>query len=379
MKILYVAFDINIHAINSSGVYKKIKGQRDAFKELGNTCELLIINNTEYLYINERNEEKIEILRDFTSLSGYYSGSYDFLYLRMGLGHKGFNEFIKRCSKNSIMAMEIPTYPFTKEMIQVAKSKWRKGEVRNSFSTIFATLLYRFVYFPKAMRRIDLLITISVPVKYKKNANICINNGIPSRSIEINYETKRHNDLEIRAVIVANLSIWHGVDRAIKGLEDYYSSSGRKKIFIDIVGDGEQKGELIRLTNDLSLQQYVLFHGRKEGKELQKIYRESDFAIGALAFHRTKCLHSSTLKSREYCINGIPMVLGETEEMYGFKNGIYSVACNEENLNFASILEWYESLDIDEVSDSLKNFAIHKLTWKNEMKKVIDKVQEMNV
>lgn len=380
-KSLYIAFDLSVRDYKSSGVYKKIKGQQNAFEKLGYPCDLLFINDNQ-IYYDVDGVGKTHICDDITylSLCKGLSINYDFVYIRMGLGYKRFQLMLDTLKNTDIKTiMEIPTYPFTTEMIAVAKSKWKQREYKKSLSTVFATLLFKLLYFPNALSKIDLCVTISNPIKLKQNNCININNGIDIDNIEMIKNRNNEEFKEIHALIVANLSVWHGVDLVIRSMANFYRNSENEIVLIlDIVGDGEQKKYLVDLVHTLNLEKYVKFHGKKFGIELKEKYEKSNFAIGSLALYRINCKHSSTLKSREYCIQGIPFVVSDIDEMYGLKDGIFVIQSNGSNLNFDDIISWYNSLDLPATAEYMKNFAQKNFSWESEMKKVIDRLNFIN-
>ena len=56
----------------------------------------------------------------------------------------------------------------------------------------------------------------------------------------------RKKDGTIVLLAVATLAKWHGYERVIKGLYNYYADGGERNIIFNIVGNGEQNPILQR-------------------------------------------------------------------------------------------------------------------------------------
>jgi hypothetical protein len=54
----------------------------------------------------------------------------------------------------------------------------------------------------------------------------------------------------------------------------------------------------------------LCYHGGMYGEDLLSLYRQMDFGIGSLAFHRLSMSEGSVLKTREYAANGLPIIAG---------------------------------------------------------------------
>ena len=108
---------------------------------------------------------------------------------------------------------------------------------------------------------------------------------------------------------MANLSFWHGYDRMIKGLYNYYQNNNNFPVFLKFIGDGPEKQKLMFLVEKLKLQQYVSFKGKVDGKELDVHFDGMHIGIDVLGMFRRGFNESSSLKAREYCARGIPLFL----------------------------------------------------------------------
>lgn len=94
---------------------------------------------------------------------------------------------------------------------------------------------------------------------------------------------------------------WHGVDKI------FALASRLPRSTFHIVGMTAEAfpGSLIPDN--------VVMHGEKRGATLTDIYRLSDVGIGSLALHRINLEEACPLKTREYLMYGLPVVIGYTE------------------------------------------------------------------
>ncbi len=137
------------------------------------------------------------------------------------------------------MLVEFATYPYRKEGLSKL------------------ALLSDYLFSLCLSSVIDYIVTFSDFDKIYRVQTIRIQNGIEFDNM--NYARNIHGDSSINLLGVANLSIWHGYDRIIKGLKRYYSGNSRTKVHFHIVGEGLESDNLKRLTYDYELQDYVFF------------------------------------------------------------------------------------------------------------------------
>ena len=143
---------------------------------------------------------------------------------------------------------------------------------------------------------------------------------------------------------VAEVHYWHGYDRLIHGLGEYYRQYHDKEIYFHIVG-GVWKSEMYHsqhapgfheLITHYHIEKQVIFHGQKMGKELDELFDLADFAIGSLARHR------------------MPYIL--------------KAPADESAIDITKIIRFCSTLDIP--PKQIRN-SIYHLSWKNQMEKVI--------
>jgi glycosyltransferase involved in cell wall biosynthesis len=286
----------------------------------------------------------------------------DVLYYRLSLPTRKLMNIMK--NKKLVKVVEIPTYPYEKEY----KVSNRKFEylffVKNGYKKIFD------------------LADIVVAVSGEKNPNvdekfILINNGIQLDDVKIKKEKKKNY---LNLLSIAHMGFWHGYDRIIKGLYEYYKTNPEKEIYYHCVGEGSDLENLKTLVRKLSLEKYVIFHGTKTGEDLDKVIDECDIALGSLGFHRTGLTGGSPLKAREYCARGIPFVIAYEDwdfpETFPF---VYRIPKDDTPVDVSQVIKWYENLikEHPNYSMDMRRYAEENLSWDAKMKPVIEKIKEL--
>lgn len=370
-KILYIN-TISTDEKVDKGVKIKIDGQIEALKKANYKVDYLERKEKEGEYWFELNGKRLkntEFKRDgIKQIIEYFKypvlknlkielnkQKYDLIYFRRFVLTFGSLNFIKVLkSKNKFW--EIPTYPYDKE------EKKYKGKILNFLEKI---------YFRKKLKKeINKVITYSEDLKIFNIDCINISNGINLEKIE-QIEKKIHTGINF--ISVSNCSFWHGIDRFLYSLLHYKKNGGKEKIKFHIVGEGKETYKLKKIVEEnIKLQEMVRFHGVKFGEELDEIYNNSDIAVGSLGRFRSGLNIMKTLKNREYCAKGLPMIYSETDLDFEGQNFVYKISHDESLVDIAEIIEWYKNLKVS--SNEIREYS-KKFSWNIQMKKVLDEVK----
>ena len=166
-------------------------------------------------------------------------------------------------------------------------------------------------------------------------------------------------------------SFWHGIDRFICGLHEHnahYANS--TKIVLHIVGDGPELPHLKDLTNNLGLNENVIFHGFKSGKELDEMFDLCHIALDALAGFRKGLTETSSLKSREYCARGISFIASSKDA--DFPDGweyVQKIPGDESSIDMNLVIDFANRVMADhEHTQKMHKYAEEHLDWMAKMK-----------
>ena len=254
--------------------------------------------------------------------------------------------------------LELPTYPYDLEI--------KKDNIFTKLDKKYRLNLYKYV---------DRIVTYSDDEEIFGIKTIKISNGIDIEKISIASKLKFNNN-EINFISVAQIAFWHGIDRFILSMAEYYKNNPKEIIKFHIVGDGDKKiinnlKEIVRVNK---LEEYVIFYGYKSGQKLDEIYSKSDIGVGGLAAFKQGLISGSALKNREYCAKGLPFIISYIDKGFNNQKFVYQVSNDESLFDLNKIIDWYKNLKM--TSQSIRKYAEDNLTWDKQMKKVIDYILE---
>lgn len=368
MKILFLIF----HGFDpSNGISKKISYQLEAFRYNGNETHICYMDETrsirrivdDQVIIDYGNGKRGKILKriEFASIVDYaIHTKIGFVYIRSNHNANPFTiNMVKRMKKAGMkVVMEIPTYPYDQEYFN--KSMRRQ---------LIQDRLFRH----QLAKNLDAIVTFAEEDFIFGQQTIKISNGIDFDSVRQKKDSL-HPMNELHLIGVAEIHRWHGFDRIIKGLADYYSKPQQLKVYFHLVGyffSSVEEEEITNIIKKNHLEPYIILYGKKHGQELDEIFDRCDFGIGSLGRHRVGISDIKTLKNREYAARGIPFVYSETDSDFDKQPYVLKMPADESAINIEYIVHFYQQLTItpQEIRQSIKS-----LSWKNQMKKVIDAI-----
>lgn len=366
MKALFLIF----HGFNpANGISKKIHYQVHAFNE----CSL----DMELCYLYEEQGEKIRMIDkkvlcnygrgiigkirkriDFSPIIEYTINQHiEFVYIRSNHNANPFTiHMVRKMRKAGVkVVMEIPTYPYDQEY---------KNPKKLIVDKLFRNAL---------ARQLCAIITFSDYEKIFNIPTIRISNGIDFSQIVLK---RRKNDTshELHLIGVAEIHYWHGFDRLIKGLINYYKENPEYKVYFHIVGEffgDREKNDILPFIQNQQIEKYVILHGAKHGDELDTLFEKSDMAIGSLARHRSGITNIKTLKNREYAARGLAFIYSEIDSDFENKQYILKVPADESPINIPKVIEFFKQMQL--TPDEIRN-SICSLSWKEQMGKVLRKI-----
>lgn len=367
MKVAIVA-NCDILSKNNLGIFKKMYGQAKAF--LSYNMEVDFFYNKSYMLLKENiNSKIIKKITPKSSEDKYLKiitliekNEYDIVYVRYTLSDYYFINFlynIKLINKNTKVIIDFPTYPYDNEI--------KFDEEILNIDICFRKLLYKYVDFAICYNDVEKIFNIPA---YN------IGNGVDVSNIKLKNSKKIYDKKEINLISVANISFWHGYDRLIKGMIDYYSEKIQEyEINFYIVGIGNELASLTSLVEENNLNKHVRFVGAKNGKELDDLFDVCQIAIGSLGMYRKALNDGADLKSREYCSRGIPFIFGYEDKDFSenFKYAL-KVTNDSSNINIKDIIKFYKSLENNNISEEMRKYAEDNLTWNKKMKIILKKI-----
>lgn len=370
MKILYI-FPNKDTETAGSGEIKKAKMQRKLFEENGIDCEIQMLR-----FATKKNRIYEKILRRFPLYHVYSTEaceeicnkidvSVQAIYIRkekiLDISIIGMLKKISERNSPPKVILEIPTYPYDKEFSRF----------------VDFPILLRDRYLRKKFKHyVNRIVVCANETNVFGVPCIQIDNGIDCAAIHVRKVEIAKTDV-VRLVGVASVGFWHGYDRVIRGLGEYYKSKPNKKVEFHIVGDGTVVKELKKLCCELKVEQYVFFHGWMHGKELDDMFDQCDIGVGSLGMYRIGLENGNTLKLREYVARGIPFFYGYTDKLIESCVHDYTmrVPNNDSPVDIPTIISFYEKMQakgFDKIAIEMRKLAEEHLSWAKQMKPVVD-------
>lgn len=370
MKVLYIT---TLYLEKSNGISKKILAQVEALRN--NKLDTILCHyarkgNTRYWAINEKPLEKLGnkpqiVLRKITNtyynpiLSYIKENNISFIYLRYNHNASPiFNSFLKKIKQLGVrIILEIPTYPYDGEY--------------NTCNLRYKLHARIERHYRKSLHKyIDRIVTFSNDNEIFDIPTLRISNAINLANIPLRADKPQHE--YIRFTGVANLNFWHGYDRLIEGMREYYAKAPAIKVLFDIVGDGVIKDELEKLSKRYNLTPYIKFYGLLSGSELDDIFKDTDVCVGCLACHRKDIKEVKSLKNIEYAARGIPFIYSENNDDFDKQSYIIKATPDETPINIHKVIENLST--IEHTPKEIRNTILH-LSWDTQMQNIADYIK----
>ncbi len=367
-KVLYIT---TVDISSDSGVRKKIYGQIRVMRESGLEVALIAPHKDNIVVVEggARDEERRGVvtsyrntgpLRFFNLTRSLYKSAYevahkdkyDAVFIRYSLAERCLIKMSRELKEEGIkIFIEIPSYPYD---LEYENKQWYKK---------FGLYLDK-IYRKKLKDCVDIIFSPGPQEDtiYGVKA-VSFNNGVNTEDIEErDYSGKKEGAL--RFIGVANLNSWHGYDRVIRGIANYYKDKDDIDFIFNIVGEGIELSNLKDLVEELELQDRVIFHGFKSGKELDEVYNNSDVAISSIGLYRIGEAPKLVLKAREACLKGIPFVAVKGDPVFDEDfDYVYFVKDEGTPLQVEEVYNWFVDLDSEEYLEEMNKFAKENLDW----------------
>ena len=288
----------------------------------------------------------------------------------------------KRLHKAGVRSvMEVPTYPYDQEFT---------GYDWNQRLRLFIDQRFR----RQLAAQMEAIVTFSDEEEIFGQRTIRISNGVDldaiplvahapslnSQPSTLNSQPSTLNSNEVHLIAVAEVHTWHGFDRLIHGLGEYYrkyNGQPPRRVIFHIVGDvwpeemnGSQRSPgFMPYIKEYGIEQQVVFHGKLFGKELDEVFNLSVFAVGSLGRHRSGITIIKTLKNREYASRGLPFIYSEQDSDFDHQPYVLKAPADESAIDIEQILSF---LDRQQMTPQQIRHTVEHLSWQRQMQIVIE-------
>lgn len=383
MKKIFFLSNIYLDDI-SVGITKKVLAQIDAFNSNSINVEffsgyvndgVVIYNSNQEIVYKEKfrfNNKlyikafKNQILKKATyNFLKLHKDDIDGVYMRYIYFDYKYYKILKLMKKNNkFTIIEAHTYP-------IKPTHWL------SLKTI--VYLNDLIYTKFIRKKIDLVVAICDVKNIWGRKTINIDNAIGKGQI-IPKKKKEKSNSQINIISVSTEYNYHGYDRVVSGLFDYYKTKQESdpNIFINFVGTYLQS--TISLVDKYNLGKYIKFVGRKTGNELDILYDWADIGLGDLGRHRVGAFSGSCLKTKEYFGKGLPFITSLVEPTYSkdYKY-VLQIEADDSPVNFYKVVEFYNICYSDsKLVNNMSTYALEHFTWDKQLLPVFEFIKEFN-
>lgn len=349
-----------------SGVERKVRAQHKALQNYLD-CELVVLEPVKYAgNIIEKLRRRLPGTAAWRKWE--YRGEFDdadLLYIRQVYHDASFVRYLKairRSAPKIKIIYEIPTYPYdTETHLSLSRAPFQIKERRNRL---------------RAAKYIDRIVTFYGQDEIWGVPCLKLINGYDFSQVQLPQRTLPENAVHILSVSAT--AFWHGYDRFIEGLHQYYANGGTENIVYHLVGNILPEHQT--LVENYGLQDHVIFYGRMSGAALHEVYQKCLVGIDILGGHRKDYPVSSTLKSREYGAWGLPLItsspVDHLPQDYPYQLLVPyddSPVCVQDVLDFYHRI--YDGKAPDQVASAIRTFSQERCDMDVTMKPVAQWLQ----
>ena len=368
MKILFMVY----HVLEShSGISKKIISQVEGLRSDGaevHLCSLekrpdgskaRVIDGVPVKEFGAGLKAKLNKRISYSDITEYVrSEAVGLVYIRYDINSDPFTVRFVRQLKNAgaRVYVEIPTWPYDGEF---------KGQGMALKTQLFIDKLFRRRFFG----HVDRVVTFSEAKDIFGRPAINISNGIDFEKVPLS-ETAPF-DGGLRILSVANIHLWHGLDRLIRGMGECPEVPAE----LHIVGDGlpEIIESYAALARGYGMEKRVKILGPMYGEALDREFDWANIAAGSLGRHRSGISSIKTLKNREYAARGLAFFYSEDDSDFDARPYVYKVPSDESPVDVGAVFGFLENLSVSALD--IRN-SISDLSWKNQMHKTLEDYEQ---
>ena len=353
-KILYVAVNDGL------GVENKIKGFCKAAEGEGYVVEIIVkacsrLHERRLLMQNLlTTDAKYIVLRSMSSYSLF------FLAYMMKARMQG---------KTIIVDQPSPMWNYAKELNNYPRSYfWKLSKKTFTYigGPLFFLLSNRIVQYADESAWFKM---------FCRDKTLLTGNGIDVDRIVLR-QKKYPNGCDKLALVgvAACLWNWHGYDRVIRAMGEWKRENRKPIVTFDIVGndmvpDGH---DLKELAMKEGVGDMVRFHGFQSSEFLEDLYSRSTLAVASLGLFRKGLSTSSVLKTREYCLAGIPFIATGYDPDFPSEIPFRFEVSNDDSIDDILMVFKCYCEKSDSFSDEvIRQYAIDHLSYKKKFKEIM--------
>ena len=393
-KLLYVS-NVDLEGGLIPGVVEKIKGQCAAFDRNNTETAVLYPGKGGEITIAHTDGSKrsykgardtglqqgfLNKLKQHLSLAWYGSLNfdhcaedilaygYDAIYLRFYLPGKDLIHFLKKVRQKSpgtLILLEYPTLNVG-PLMKTDKARW-------------ISYLINKPRIKRMNAAADFIITLTKDKVLFDKPAVFMPNGFEFSAIKV-LGPVQPPDPVVLIGVASDCAHYHGYDKIIKGLGEYYRNNPEQHVEFRIISSliGHNMAALRKLAEEEHVQDRVLFCGTRTKAELAGEYQQSHIGIGTLALHRIGLMDNYSLKHREYAAFGLPFIMSLGDDAFEDSPFVFTVERDEAPVDIKRLLDFYQGIVRKDHNypEKFRSSMQQKLSWDTQMQQVFSVIHK---
>lgn len=392
-KVLYIS-NVDLGGTLIPGVVEKIRGQVAAFGRNGFSADVLYPGGSSEIVIEKTSGEWkkypgaremkvqhgiVNKLRQHLTLAWFGPMNFDkccdeiirenyhAIYLRFFIPGLDLVRFLKRVKKESpgtIILLEYPTLNVG-PLMKTDKARW-------------ISYLINKRRIGKMNKAANFIITLTKDKELFGKPAVFMPNGFDFKDTDVSEPKSGERELVLLGV-ASDCAHYHGYDKIIKGLGDYYRKGNELPVYFRIVSSllGHNMSALRKLAEEENVADKVIFCGLKSKNELADEYRNAHIGIGTLALHRIGLMDNYSLKHREYAAFGLPFIMSLGDDAFEHSPFVFVTERDEKPVNIERLLGFYSAIqkEYTRYPEVFRNSMEKLLSWDKTMQGVFDAIR----
>ncbi|MCL2122680.1 MAG: hypothetical protein FWH34_01175 [Desulfovibrionaceae bacterium] len=208
----------------------------------------------------------------------------------------------------------------------------------------------------------------------RENPGVAIGNGIDLASLApLDFSIPA--DTRLHILCAASFSPWHATDRLIEGMAMHPEP---RRFLLHLAGNGREYEQLRQIVVMKGLTDCVEFHGFLDSEALSVLAARCHVGAGTLGLHRLNMKECTTLKHRQYCLQGLPFFFaGNDTDFLPLPDFVHLVPLNDSPIDLEGIKEWaLHVLKNPNLRREMHRYAEERLSWEKKSELIYKALKE---
>ena len=343
------------------GVKRKIEGFCKAAKKAGFQVEYVLESGNAYVAEKRLIRRMLDSDAKYIVVRSFTYGNVFFL-----------KEFVKARHQGRILIIDVPT-PMNAYLREVEFKKkpllWKLSKKTLTYVGGPLGLLpfHRVIQYGDESKWFSL---------FSKRKTKLIGNGIDTSRLPLrSKDYLKITDKLVLIAVAANIISWHGFDRVVKAMVKWKEQGNEKPIEFHLIGgdDSFNAEEIRQLAKKGGIEDSVIFHGLHDSDYIIDMYGKAHIAVSSLGLFREKLFTASVLKSREYCLAGIPFIASAKDPDFSIDLPFRFEVSNDDDIrDIVRVFELYEKKRSNISDEEIRQYAMENLSFDAKFMDIIE-------